>query len=325
LKTRLYQIAGLTSPIIALYGVSPLYFLDRLNIESAFIISIGLSINVFIFWSINIFLISRFSNWNKAKLYSISFVLVFLTHIPKIWIAPIMPFSNILDRYITYPIITTVAINAIIWIIINSILLGEKNRSAEAQVEQLKIKNLEAQKQVLIQQLNPHFLFNALSVLKSLIRENVDDAEDYTVKLSDFLRYAVEAHKHEIVLLEDELQFVKDYIALQKVRFEKAFSYELDIPAEVLQHQLPIFALQTLVENIFKHNFFTEKNPIHFSIIYKDGFIKVWNKKVSVKLTERTATGLQNLDKRYTLITGKGIEIVDGENDFWVQINLIKK
>ena len=89
-----------------------------------------------------------------------------------------------------------------------------------------------------------------------MITENAVSAQHYVVKLSEFLRYSVEAHHTEVVSLRKELDFTVDYIDLQKVRFENAFTYEVNIPNEVMQFHLPVLALQTLVENIFKHNYF---------------------------------------------------------------------
>jgi LytS/YehU family sensor histidine kinase len=227
------------------------------------------------------------------------------------------------DKYFSYPIATSFALNAVIIVIMNSILNSYKNANTQRELQEIKLQHSEAQKQVLVQQMQPHFLFNALSNLKSLIAENTVSAQDYVVKLSEFLRYSVEAHHTEVVSLRKELDFTEDYIDLQKVRFENAFTYEVDIPNEVMQYQLPVLALQTLVENIFKHNYFTEKKPLHFTITYKPNEIIVWNRKSSVKLTERSSTGLANLNKRYELIFHKSISIKDADEAFVVIIPLL--
>lgn len=324
MNKKLFVLALITAPAISLSGVGPLYIFDKLDLLNSFLLFLGLTVHVFLFWAINIYLVNKCSLWRPYKMYLLSFILVFLTHIPKIFIHPSAPFIDIVDRYFIYPAISTFSFNLIIWILINSIVLSEKKRLAEFQVELLTIKNLESQKQVLMQQLQPHFLFNSLSVLKSLIKVDVDEAEMYTIKLSEFLRYSVEARKQELVTLDKELKFANDYIELQKMRFDKAFHYDLNIPDSVLQFKIPVFSIQTLVENIFKHNHFTEKNPIRFKISYKDESLVIWNEKMPIKFAERTATGLQNLNRRYELITGKGIEISNEEHQFLVKIALIK-
>jgi LytS/YehU family sensor histidine kinase len=159
--------------------------------------------------------------------------------------------------------------------------------------------------------------------LKSLIKEDAEVAEDYAVKLSDFLRYSVDSHKTELVRLDQELTFVNNYIELQKVRFEDAFEFSYSIPPAVLSHKIPVFALQTLIENAFKHNYFTSKKRLNITITYQNGQLMVANNKVSIRLAERTQTGLSNLNKRYELITGKGIQVVETDDAFCVSINLI--
>ena len=125
--------------------------------------------------------------------------------------------------------------------------------------------------------------------------------------------------------LEEELQFTQDYIDLQKMRYDAAFEYSINIPKECLHTQIPVLALQTLIENIFKHNYFTEKNKLVFAIQCTTNKIEVTNTKTSLKTTEKTQTGLINLNKRYELICGKSIFIEDNEKSFTVTLPLIKK
>jgi LytS/YehU family sensor histidine kinase len=306
-----------------MYVVGPLYLFSPFPEFNLGQLLGGLTLEIFIFWATNIFFTYKFPDWSKLQLYLGSAVAAFVLTLPKILFHPPLPFQNVIDKLLIYPLMTVVLVNSIIWIIINSVVGNFKMRAVEMKVEQLNIKNLEAQKQILLQQLQPHFLFNALSVLKSLIQENAEDAEDYVVKLSDFLRYSVDVHTQEVALLRNELQFTKDYIELQKVRFDNAFNFEETIPEAILDKKLPVFALQTLVENIFKHNHFTEKNPIRFSIQYEGDKIKIWNQRKAAKLGERNSTGLENLTKRYELITGKSIEIISDNDNFTVLIPLI--
>jgi two-component system, LytTR family, sensor kinase len=203
------------------------------------------------------------------------------------------------------------------------ILTSHKKSIAEQQLKELQLQNSLAQKQVLMQQLQPHFLFNSLSVLKSLINTDKTKAEEYVLQLSDFLRYTVQSSQVDLISIEKELEFVQDYIELQKVRYDQSFTYDIEVPDDVRSKQLPILALQTLVENIFKHNYFSEKKPLYFSIRYMDHMIEVQNSKVSVRLTEKTHTGLANLDKRYQLITHKNIQVIDQEETFIVRIPVV--
>jgi two-component system, LytTR family, sensor kinase len=325
LNKRLIIYAAITSPLLAIYGVAPLYVFDKLNLAETSLVVFGLTLNVLLFWAINIFINKKYHTKNKKIIYPLSFGLVFLTFIPKAFVKSPLPFVNVIDQYLVYPAIITIAINTIIWIIINSVVTKIKNKQVQEEVEELRIVNLEAQKQVLIQQLQPHFLFNALSVLKSLIKEDADKAEHYSIKLSEFLRYSVQAHNNDLVSLEKELLFTNNYIELQKVRFQDSFTciINTDIDKLVLQKKVPVYALQTLIENTIKHNGFTNKKPLNVLVKISNTKIEVTNNKIPKPLVEATGTGLQNLEKRYQLFANSNIQVDSNTNEFKVTINLI--
>lgn len=254
----------------------------------------------------------------------LSYFLTFFSNIIKGPFRPIVDFNSALQDYLIYPIVATIALNTIILIIINLIIEEQEKLEAKSIIADLNIKKLEAENQVLLQQLQPHFLFNTLSVLKSLIKEDPDLAEAYSIKLSEFLRYAVESHNTEMVSLENEMKFVNNYIDLQKIRFDNAFTFESKIPEEIMHLEVPVFAIQTLVENAFKHNYFTEKRPLKIVIDYEAEKLQVWNNIVSLKLTERAGTGLANLKKRVEFLTKSSIEVQETETHFSVKIPVIE-
>ncbi len=329
MKKALYLYAIISSPILAIYGVSPFYIFDKITLSRFLSVAVGLSINIFLVWLINIYLTlkhSHLKNWQKFLLSCFSnFVFqFFFSTVEKIFLSrPDFTESGV-TIYVTHPFITSVVFNAIIIMLCNSIVTVFKKSQAEQEVQQLKFQNSEAEKQILLQQLQPHFLFNSLSVLKSLIKEKPDEAEDYTLKLSEFLRYSVKAPTRIAVPLEDEIEFTLGYIELQKVRFEKAFLFTLDIPPEAFKLKIPVYALQVLVENAFKHNYFTEKKPLNLHIVYKDKTLRVSNNKENTKVVEKpSGTGLINLNQRHLLITGKEIEVKDEEGNFSVILQLL--
>ena len=176
---------------------------------------------------------------------------------------------------------------------------------------------------MLLQQLQPHFLFNALSTLKSLISENPTKAEDYTVRLSEFLRYSIQAKNNEVVLLADSIKFTEDYVELQKVRFGDSFDCKIDIPEVELQKKVPIYAVQTLVENAIKHNAFNDKYPLFIQILMDGRRLKVINNLIPKKVKTNSGTGLENLNQRYQMIGNVEIEVIKTEQHFMVFINLL--
>lgn len=305
-----------------MYGASPFFIFEKIDFFNWIKLVGGITIEVVIIWLVHIYFEIKFSNQKKHWRFIITYVISTILRVPSLLIIPVFKPSlpYLVEKYIAYPILTSFAVNVIVLVIVQAIVNGYKKAENEKKIQELKWQNTEAQKQVLIQQLQPHFLFNALCALKSLISENPVQAENYTLKLADFLRYTVQSSNQELVTLEKELQFVNDYLNLQKIRFGDSFLGNVEVYEQFSHKNIPVLAVQILVENIFKHNYFTEKKPLHFSIKIKGNSLIVWNEKTSVKLSEKNNTGLSNLNARYQLISNKKIEIKDTENEFEVTI-----
>lgn len=326
MKKKLLQTALISTPILAFYVISPLYIFKVFVLPDFLENVLGLCLNIFLIWLINIYLCLRYrhyANWKRVlQSYGVSLIFqVFFISSPMLFRdAPPVPG---IEQYLLYPIITFIGFNAIILMQCNSVLIAENKASADVEIQKLKFQNSEAQKKMLQQQLHPHFLFNALSVLKALIRENPQGAGSYAVKLSEFLRYSVKAPTQATVPLHEELEFTIGYIELQKARFENSFTCNIDIPLNAHELKIPVYALQTLVENAFKHNYFTEKNPMHIDISFHNQRIAVINNKVSLKITDRSGTGLLNLNERHRMITGSDIVVEEDEFKFSVTLQLL--
>jgi len=230
------------------------------------------------YWLFNSYLFFKSKIKSKWLIYGLSYFFAYASNIVKLIFGidgKIMR-DDVID-FIIFPLITVLALNTIILIIINSIIHEQEKIKADKRANDLELQNLKAQKQTLTQQLQPHFL------------------------LSDFLRYSVDSHNSDLVTIESELNFVNDYIQLQKIRFGDSFTYSIDIDESILEQMVPVLAIQTLVENAFKHNYFTPKNPMHISLSNSAQTIRVSNNITSLKLTEREGSGLENLRKRYEL------------------------
>ena len=322
MKKKLYKIAVISSPLLAVITAAPAY-MNQDN-EEFFFISVWAILTIFIFfcWIINIYLITKIGYNNVIKRYFLSYITVFLIQFFNVFILTYLKFKP-QEYNLLLPFLGAIALNTLIIIISNSIILQFQKESAVLEIEQLKVGNLEAQKQILLQQLQPHFLFNALSTLKSLISENPNIAEEYVVKLSDFLRYSIQAKNNELTTLDEEIKFTKDYFVLQKVRFGDALNYQINLPIFQFEKKIPIFAIQTLVENAIKHNSFTNKKPLYIKISTIDNKIQVQNNKVKKTLILPSGIGLKNLNSRYKIISNTEIEIIETADDFTVLINLL--
>jgi two-component system, LytTR family, sensor kinase len=324
MKRSLLRYALLSTPILAIYALSPVLIFEVAPRPELPTLILGMFVNISIVWSINILITLRLQHLEKWKRYSLSYLFQLVFQLALFFVSDFITIRpDIAEKYLSYPILISISFNAVIILLCNSVENAFKKNVAEIENRELKFQNSEAQKQLLLRQLHPHFLFNALSVLKSLIKEKPDTAEDYSVKLSDFLRYSAKASAQTLVTLKEELEFTTGYIELQKVRFENTFLFSTNIPNEAMNFKVPVYSIQTLVENAFKHNYFTEKNPLRIEVNYDNNKLTVTNNKVSLKVTERSGMGLVNLNQRHKLITGKEIDIVETENSFSVTIHLI--
>ncbi|NVK51092.1 MAG: histidine kinase [Cyclobacteriaceae bacterium] len=197
---------------------------------------------------------------------------------------------------------------------------GEKKLEAE----KLKLLSTEAKLESLNMQLNPHFFFNNLSAISVLIHENIQLADRYLQKLSSIYRYLLGNKVNELVSLEEELQFLDDYLELLAIRFQKSLSFSIDIQSNAKTKMVPPAVLQLLVENAVKHNYFTEKEPLEIRIEANAEQLKIINPKQSKEAVEEsTGIGLQNISERYRFIN-QSIDIVDGEDIFQVTLPLIE-
>lgn len=171
--------------------------------------------------------------------------------------------------------------------------------------EQLRTENLVNQYETLKSQLNPHMLFNSLNTLYSLIRESPDKAQNYLQELSRVMRYTL----HDNLL---------------QMRYEDNLKFDIHIPQELLQRQVPPMAVQMLVENAVKHNEISNRNPLTVYICTEGNSLCVSN-RIQPKLSDSSSTciGLANLSKRYQLLLGRDITIEENNKNFKVTLPLI--
>ena len=174
-------------------------------------------------------------------------------------------------------------------------------------------------------QIDPHFLFNSLNVLSSLIEENPQNAQRFTISLSKIYRYVLEQKDKELVSLEEELSFAKTYMNLLKMRFENSLFYELPEIATNSDVKVIPLSLQLLLENTVKHNV-SEKKPLHIRIFVEDNYLAIQNdfQKKEV-LQDRQGVGLQNIINRYGIITNRKVLINQTEQTFTVKIPILTK
>lgn len=201
-----------------------------------------------------------------------------------------------------------------------------QKQTMELEVEQLRTQGLQSQLESLKNQMSPHFLFNSLTALKTLVEENPETANEYINHLSQVLRHSLQSHKRELVTLKEELELTRSYVFLLKIRYGKNLNVETDIDVHYHDYELPPLTIQNLVENAVKHNEISREYPLKIFVkTQSDGTLRVKN-NIKEKLTpeQGTGIGLTNLIKLYRLI-GKGeVQIFQEKNTFVVEVPLIK-
>ena len=194
------------------------------------------------------------------------------------------------------------------------------------ELEKYKTQSSEAQLQNLKNQINPHFLFNNLSVLTSLVYQNQDKAVDFINELSKVYRYVLDNKNSELVTLYEEIDFIRNYIYLLKIRFENSVSFSLDIEEENKLRYLPPMCLQMLVENTIQHNEASQENPLKVNIYSKNNTLIIENNiQLRTDNLNSTKTGLKNIQSRYSYFTDKKVVISNNGETFKVMLPLILK
>ena len=214
----------------------------------------------------------------------------------------------------------------VVLLIVHFIYLYKWYQENKLKEQKVIAGNASAKFESLKNQIDPHFLFNSLNVLSSLIEENPDNAQRFTTSLSKIYRYVLEQKDKELVLVEEELAFAKTYMNLLKMRFENSISYELPSEYDNSEARVVPLSLQLLLENTIKHNSASEQKPLHIKIYVENNYLVIQNnlQKKEV-LQERNGEGLQNIVARYALISERKVLIDENESDFKVFIPILTK
>lgn len=205
------------------------------------------------------------------------------------------------------------------------LLLHQSEISVE--MERLKGEALAARYEVLVGQINPHFLFNSLNSLSMLVREgNTDAALKYIDQLSYTFRYTIRPDGRNVVSLDEEMKFLDAYRHLLEVRYADKLFFDIRIDERMRDWMLPALSLQPLVENAVKHNSITSAHPLTITI-RTEGESLVVSNPIVPKLTEEESTGigLSNLTDRWSMLVGAQVGIVNDGNVFSVTLPLIRK
>jgi hypothetical protein len=355
----------LTSTGIGIITLAPVFVVGIafVKMQPQYLLRLGLvglasvSLLAFLFWTINI-LLDRWMNRRKSLVRKtwlrilLSFIFcLLLFHLIRIISVELLlnspatmdivkwkgEFFGLGDRayifleYIrgVFPVtmltLIVISINSVVIIIHRLIILNDARVRAESENLKLRLHNTEATNQILRQQMQPHFLFNSLTILRSLIRQQPEVAEQYIMNLSSFLRTSLSHTQTGIVKLTEEVAFTRDYLEMQKIRFGEAIQYSVDIKSDIMDCHIPVFALQILVENAIKHNTLTVQQPLIIRVFSQDDKVIVSNNlQLHREKSTSSGQGHANLTERYRLLKMEGIEIKEDSFSYSVEIKVLK-
>jgi sensor histidine kinase YesM len=329
-KSLLIPLLGLLIPFAS--GVVPFYKLsfNQVVFSGVFFIFI-----THLSWQGNVRIISFFRSrtWCRNAVFFKLLVLCLFTSLAGacvVFAASVLWQLFIYKHISLLPVSNAVAIAsvavAIITLIYETVFLSAEANLNDKVLQQLDNERLQAEINVLQNELDPHFLFNCLNTLSYLVRHDGEKAYQFVHKLSGVLKYFLLNKQKDYVLLADEMNFLEDYYFLLRVRFDDSIRITNTIePSRLGVHILPC-TLQALVENAIKHNFFSDKEPLEISIQMNKYFITVSNAVIPKRYAANsTKTGLNNLKERYWLIMNKKLLVHTTNDRFLVKVPFVVK
>jgi hypothetical protein len=201
-----------------------------------------------------------------------------------------------------------------------------KKQESKVQEQKIIAGTASAKFETLKNQIDPHFLFNSLNVLSSLIEENPENAQRFTTSLSKVYRYVLEQKDKDLVSIDEELAFAKTYMNLLQMRFENSLTYEVQINNIHPEAKVVPLSLQLLLENAVKHNIISEPKPLHIQIyIENDALVIQNNFQKKAVLQDGQGVGIQNIISRYQIVTHRKVTIEQNEDTFKVKLPILTK
>lgn len=205
-------------------------------------------------------------------------------------------------------------------------ILYKKQQEKELEIENLQIENLQSRCNALMNQINPHFFFNSLNGISSLVRKNNNEKTlRYVDELSDIFRYILQSDRKGLVTLGEELEFAEAFRYVMEVRFADKLTFSINVEESQKQKlTLPTLSLLPLMDNVMVHNRVDGDNPMVISIFLNEQSELVVSNKLSAKTTvpQTNGTGLQNLGSRFQLLKNIKIRVEKGPEYFTVYLPL---
>jgi two-component system LytT family sensor kinase len=223
-------------------------------------------------------------------------------------------------------VILTASTTFVLGVIFLGMFVFHRMSASLIEAEQLKRENLIAQNQALRQQIDPHFLFNSITTLTTLIEEDKTLAIDFVRRLANVYRYVLNSKEYDLVDLRTEIGLVRDYAFAFEMRFADHFHMTVNIPDEAMAFRIPPLTLQILVENAVKHNVVSREHPLNIQIGMEGNSKLIVRNNLQRKQASSSPThvGLNNILARYKHVSEGIVEVIENEKEFIVKLPLVK-
>ena len=256
----------------------------------------------------------------------ISVVVIFLLRIIEDVIIEGESFDAFLQNETLANYLVTIIITFFVTLAFHAFYFYKAYQENKVKEQKIIAGTASAQFESLKNQIDPHFLFNSLNVLSSLIEENPESAQKFTTSLSKVYRYVLEQKDKELVSVAEELKFAKTYMNLLKMRFENSITFEIPEVFDNEEAKVVPLSLQLLLENCIKHNIVSEAKPLHVKISIENNQLVVTNnlQKKEV-LLDRKGVGLQNIVNRYAILTKRTVLVEENEEEFKIFLPILTK
>jgi len=313
------------------------FYLLKYTFEEILVVGLFTAVMWTLLWKGNELIainIDRYVSWLKTpgKRFFIGLAAV-LVYVPLVatlvnlllgWILNLGQSLSDLSSGILRSTLISVIITILIMLVIYSISFFKSWRQAAINMEKLKRENISSQYEILKNQVNPHFLFNTLNALTSLIYEDREKAVRFINKFSDVYRYVLESKEKEVVTVKEELEFVSAYSFLLQSRYEENLSIE--ISGKDVRGYIPPMALQLLVENAIKHNVISNEYPLVLTISFDDQYVIVENNITETRdhPDRHEGLGLKNIISRFEILTERHVKVEKEEHKFRVALPVLQ-
>ena len=228
------------------------------------------------------------------------------------------------DADLTQCYLTFVVVNTFLTFLNEGVYRFERYKAIATETEQLKKEYMHSQLLGLKSQMNPHFLFNSLNTLSSLIHENADDAEEFLDQMSKVYRYLLRNNEEQLVSIATELNFIRSYYYLLKARHGEGLQLSINVAEDVMDYMVPPLTLQMIAESVLNINSISRSRPLSITIQSSDGWLELKNNvQPKMNCAEDCAEVLENISNKYRLLCQQEVEIREDEKEWKIQLPLI--